>query len=248
VSTDRDITRVVRSWLDEGVTALPDRVLDAVLDQVPTTPQRRSWWPARRFTTLTSYARIGLIAAVVVLAAVVGIGLYTNPVGGPGPTAMPSPTPSLMPSPSPLPSPTPVPNPIVGTMWEGPVVTCEQQIAAAEAAGFTADQITAADLDQACPSGTNQYSLSFVTDGRLVVRDRGDVTHPALYRITGAQTFETSQTGVAAICVTIQYAIDGDQLTLDIIEYGCSATGPAPVFDQVNLTAIYETSSFTRQP
>ena len=35
-----DATRIVRSWLDEGVTQLPDRVLDAVLDEVPATPQR----------------------------------------------------------------------------------------------------------------------------------------------------------------------------------------------------------------
>ena len=38
MSTDRDVTRIVRSWLEEGVTALPDRVLDAVLDQLPATP------------------------------------------------------------------------------------------------------------------------------------------------------------------------------------------------------------------
>ena len=41
MSTDRETTRIVRSWLEEGATALPDRVLDAVLDQVPTTRQRR---------------------------------------------------------------------------------------------------------------------------------------------------------------------------------------------------------------
>ena len=35
MSADRDADRIVRSWLEEGVTALPDRVLDAVLDQVP---------------------------------------------------------------------------------------------------------------------------------------------------------------------------------------------------------------------
>ena len=35
MSTDRETTRILRSWLEEGVTALPDRVLDAVLDQVP---------------------------------------------------------------------------------------------------------------------------------------------------------------------------------------------------------------------
>ena len=49
MSTDRDTTRIVRSWLEEGATALPDRVLDAVLDQVPTTRQRRARWPAWLF-------------------------------------------------------------------------------------------------------------------------------------------------------------------------------------------------------
>ena len=47
MSTDRETTRIVRAWLEEGAMALPDRVLDAVLDQIPATPQRRSWWPAR---------------------------------------------------------------------------------------------------------------------------------------------------------------------------------------------------------
>ena len=54
MSTDRDTTRIVRSWLEEGATALPDRVLDAVLDQVPTTPQRRSRWPAWVFRLMTT--------------------------------------------------------------------------------------------------------------------------------------------------------------------------------------------------
>ena len=32
MSTDREVTRIVQSWLEEGVNALPDRVLDSVLD------------------------------------------------------------------------------------------------------------------------------------------------------------------------------------------------------------------------
>ncbi|HET8786455.1 MAG TPA: hypothetical protein VFM38_12525, partial [Candidatus Limnocylindrales bacterium] len=36
-----DTTRAVRAWLQEGVTRLPDRVLDEVLADVPATPQRR---------------------------------------------------------------------------------------------------------------------------------------------------------------------------------------------------------------
>ena len=43
MSTDRDVTRIVRSWLDDGATRLPDRVLDQVLDALPATPQRRAW-------------------------------------------------------------------------------------------------------------------------------------------------------------------------------------------------------------
>ncbi len=45
MSTDRETTRIVRSWLEDGVTRLPDNVLDAVLDQLPSTHQRRAtWW------------------------------------------------------------------------------------------------------------------------------------------------------------------------------------------------------------
>ena len=40
MTAELDTTRVVRAWLEEGVTHLPDRVLDAVLADVPTTPQR----------------------------------------------------------------------------------------------------------------------------------------------------------------------------------------------------------------
>jgi hypothetical protein len=103
MSTDRDIERIVRSWMDEGVTALPDRVLDLVLDRIPATPQRRASWLARRFPTLSTYARYGLVAAAVVLAAVVGIGLFGRSVGGPPP----SPSTALTPIPSPTPAPLP---------------------------------------------------------------------------------------------------------------------------------------------
>ena len=72
MSTDRDTTRIVRSWLEVGATALPDRVLDAVLDQLPTTPQRRSWWPARRFLDMNTSIKLAIAAAAVVVVAVRG--------------------------------------------------------------------------------------------------------------------------------------------------------------------------------
>ena len=49
MSTDRDTTRIVRSWLEEGRTTLPDWVRDDVLDRLPATPQRRSRGTAWRF-------------------------------------------------------------------------------------------------------------------------------------------------------------------------------------------------------
>jgi hypothetical protein len=97
VSTDRDVERIVRSWMDEGVTALPDRVLDLVLDQIPATPQRRAGWLARRFPIMNSnIVRFGVAAAVVVLAVFLGIRFIGPNVGTgpPEPTATPSPTPS----------------------------------------------------------------------------------------------------------------------------------------------------------
>ncbi len=100
MSTDREVTRIVRSWLEEGVTALPDRVLDAVLDQVPATRQRRAWWPARRFAQMSTFAKIAMAAAAVVALAVIGlnvmprngtVGGVGGPVATPTPTATPSP-------------------------------------------------------------------------------------------------------------------------------------------------------------
>jgi hypothetical protein len=113
MSSDRDTTRIVRSWLDEGVTALPDRVLDAVLDQVPATPQRRATWgPARRFADMNTFAKFAVSAAAVVLAALVGINLL--PGGGVGGDPFPSSTSSLAASPtrSSTPSLRPEPSPI----------------------------------------------------------------------------------------------------------------------------------------
>jgi hypothetical protein len=99
MSTDRDITSVVRSWLDEGVTVLPDRVLDAVLDQVPTTPQRRAWWPAWRFRSMSNSMKIAVAAAAVVLLAIIGIGVLLPKNNGIGPSvATPTPSPKGLPS------------------------------------------------------------------------------------------------------------------------------------------------------
>jgi hypothetical protein len=96
MSTDRETTRIVRSWLEDGVTRLPDNVLDAVLDELPSTPQRRAtWWPARRIPHMNYSLRVALASAAVVAVALIGFTILRGPsVGDPdlvGPTPTPMP-------------------------------------------------------------------------------------------------------------------------------------------------------------
>lgn len=243
MSTGRDVTRIVRSWLDEGVTVLPDRVLDHVLDRVPSTPQRRLMWAARRFVTMNTFTRFGLAAAAVIVAAAVGIGLYGNSV-----------------SHRPEPTPSPV-NPLVGT-WLAPEVTCVQEIATIEAAGYTAEQITSVGFDPTCAknnigaavSDTNQYSVVFdglpaaATIRSATIYDHGAVDSPQAYSVTGDSTVEfgNRDANAWAVCLTFHYAIVGDELTINSIDPRCPGTAVAPLLDQIALTAIFE-GPFTRQ-
>jgi hypothetical protein len=100
MSTDRDTTRIVRSWLRTDEHDSADRVLDAVLDRLDTTPQRRSiWWPVRRFPEMNSFAKLGLAAAALAVAALLGFNYLVAPnIGGPNlggePESTPTPSPT----------------------------------------------------------------------------------------------------------------------------------------------------------
>lgn len=103
MSIDPETTRIVRAWLDDGVTRLPDRVLDVVLDQVPATPQRRARWLAGT-PVIGKFMPVGLGVAAVVLIAFAGIEVLgpSGPSGvGGGHAASPSARPSTSASPSP---------------------------------------------------------------------------------------------------------------------------------------------------
>lgn len=100
MSTDRDTTRIVRLWLRTDEHESADRVLDAVLDRLDTTPQRRATsWPVRRLEMNTT-AKLALGAAAALLIALVGIRFLVpaDDVGLGGPPT-PSPTPTATPQP-----------------------------------------------------------------------------------------------------------------------------------------------------
>lgn len=105
MSADRDVSRIVRSWLREDEHESADRVLGIVLDQLDTTPQRRAWWPARRATPMT-YARLAIPAAAVLVVAVIGYQFLPRATGsvGDGPTGTARPTATAQPTSTPVPT------------------------------------------------------------------------------------------------------------------------------------------------
>jgi len=108
-TSDRNVDRVIRSWLHEDRHEDISRVAGAVLDLLDTTPQRRSpWWPARRIPFMNNFAKVLFATAAVVAVAVVAINLL--PGGGSGTGGVP-PSPSTSPTVPPSPSMSPTPEP-----------------------------------------------------------------------------------------------------------------------------------------
>jgi hypothetical protein len=68
MNTDRDFERTAQAWLAQGPDRLPDRVLDAVADEIHVTPQRRALRVPWRKLPMNQMTRaVGLIAAVLVV-------------------------------------------------------------------------------------------------------------------------------------------------------------------------------------
>ena len=96
MSSDRELTHIVRSWLDEGVTVLPDRVLDDVLAQLPLTSQRRPWWRAWRTQLMNGTFKFAAAGLTVVAVAAIGLAVYlSRPSVVPSATQPPNQSPSV---------------------------------------------------------------------------------------------------------------------------------------------------------
>jgi hypothetical protein len=89
------IDGILEAWFLDGPNEMPDRVFQAVFDQVERAPQRRLSRLLLRFSDMSATTRLAAAGIAAVL--VVGIGfavLGRGPVVGPGTTASPSPSPS----------------------------------------------------------------------------------------------------------------------------------------------------------
>ncbi len=81
--TESDFDRAARLWLEDGPNQLSDRVLQAALDEIHVTRQRRAVWPAWRFPSMSNTIRLAAAVAVLVVA-VVGIRYFSPGDGGLG--------------------------------------------------------------------------------------------------------------------------------------------------------------------
>lgn len=93
MTTDRDLERVAKAWMASGPDVLADRVLDAIVDEIHLTRQRRALRVPWRFPTMTTPARVAtaaVIGVIVVGGAFLILGRPAQTVVG-GPGAAPSP-------------------------------------------------------------------------------------------------------------------------------------------------------------
>ena len=105
MSAERDVNRIVRSWIREDEYDSADAILGIVLSRLDSTPQRRSSWPARRFSQMQRTTQGLVAAAAILVVAVAGYSILTRPGETTGndqspvptaiPTALESPVPTI---------------------------------------------------------------------------------------------------------------------------------------------------------
>jgi hypothetical protein len=95
MTDQRDLDRLLGAFFVDGTNELADRVIDAALDQIDTTRQRRPLWLPRRFQTMPMSARLAVAAVIGVLA--VGGAYYLGQPAQPS-VGPPVPSPSISPT------------------------------------------------------------------------------------------------------------------------------------------------------
>ena len=83
---ERDIERLLDTWLSDGPTDVPDRVFDLVADRIARQPQRPAWrFRIRRFPTMSTPIKLvavgaALLAVLLGGAAFLGAGSRAGPL------------------------------------------------------------------------------------------------------------------------------------------------------------------------
>jgi len=75
MNTDRDFERAAQAWLAQGPDRLPDRVLDAVVDEIHVTPQRHALRVPWRTPRMNQMTRVLSVIGAVVVVVIGGVAL-----------------------------------------------------------------------------------------------------------------------------------------------------------------------------
>ena len=106
MSADRDIERLLDTWLADGPMQVSDHAFDEAVGRLHRQRQRHAWRVSWRDSTVNAYLKPILAIAAVIVLAVGGVAFIARPTGsGVGGVASPASSPPTAPSASPSTSP-----------------------------------------------------------------------------------------------------------------------------------------------
>ncbi len=200
MTTSHDPDRLLAAYLADGMDVLPDRVVDAVLDEVHRTHQRAVFGP-RRTPLMNSTLKLAFAAAAVIAVVVAGINFLpagNGGIGGPGA----SPSPVISPSPEPSPSSSAVRMTVAGVP-DGTPPTLTVQLPAGWELGGSSANFNSADINAFVSLVDNTFSDPCAHVERVpklgpTVADLAT----ALGEIPGTTATDPVQTTVAGLAAT----------------------------------------------
>ena len=205
-TANREGDRVVRSWLREDRHEDATRVLDTVLSQVDTTPQRRSTpWAAWRDSHMNKFVAIGLGAAAVIVILLIGIQQLGQP------NVIAPPVESATPEPTPIPSVAPSTPAEVGVTYDGPIPV-----------GWTQDSVGSVPYPDDEALGFTVTQNELVMDASCANHHDSDVgpsAGEAVEALAGREGLEEAATTSVAVS-----GLDGLQLDFVAAADGTGAT------------------------
>lgn len=177
-----DVERLLDTYLAEGPESVADRVIDAALDEIDSTQQRRGPVVPWRTPSMKTPIRLLLVAAALAAA---GGGAYL--LGGAG--DQPAPTPTTSPSPSVM----PVRLELIEGMWHG-------SLGVNQSAEFVPYDLSIGRIMSAkrIDSGRGTDLGTFdITDGQVRLDASGDCPDPATY--TGTVTADLGEVSFTVV-------------------------------------------------